>query len=439
MDDSVDLILKNGIIITADNDNTIFYNADIAVKNGKIFDTGKKLSYKSLKTQDLEGALVIPGLINTHAHAAMTLFRGLADDLPLMEWLNNHIFPAESLLKAEYVYQGTLLACLEMIKSGITCFCDMYFFEDEAAMAAQKAGIKMFAGEGIINFPTPSCESPEQALETTKFLYEKYKDDPLVSVCAAPHSVYLTDEKYLKAAGKLSLEYNIPFIIHLSETASEVENIKEQTGLSPVKYLESLGLLNSNVLAVHCVVLDEEDINILKKYNVKVSHNPESNLKLASGIAPVPELLDAGIPVSLGTDGAASNNDLCILSEMDTAAKLHKVNKLDPTVVSAREVIRMATIEGAKALGIDGVTGSIENGKDADLVVLNPDLPGLTPMYNPESHIVYAASRREVKDVYIRGRQVLGNGKILTADTKAVIQAVSSIAQKIYYSDIERG
>jgi 5-methylthioadenosine/S-adenosylhomocysteine deaminase len=249
-------------------------------------------------------------------------------------------------------------------------------------------------------------------------------------VCVAPHSVYLLDEKDLVRASEFSVKHNLPLMIHLSETASEVSGVIKSTGKTPVKYLNDLGLLNKNVLAVHCVAVDDEELEIFKKHNVKVSHNPESNMKLASGIAPVPEMLEKGICVGLGTDGAASNNDLCLLSEMDTAAKLHKVNKLDPTVVSARQALRMATIEGAKALGIENETGSLEPGKAADLLVLNHDLPGLNPMYCPESHIVYAASRREVRDVYVNGKKMVSKGKILYSDTAEAIRQVNKIIVK---------
>ncbi len=434
MKNTADILLKNAVIVTVDNENTIYENGDIALKDGKIFDIGKDLSIEAKKSENLMGAIIIPGLINTHTHAAMTLFRGLADDLPLMEWLNNHIFPAESFLNPEYVHIGSLLACLEMLKSGTTCFCDMYFFEDEVAKAAQIAGIKVFAGEAVMNFKTPSSENAYQALETTAFLCEKYKNDPLVNICTAPHSTYLTDEKYLLEAKELSIKNNIPFVIHTSESASEIHQVKEKTGKTPIRFLNDAGLLDEKTLCVHCVCVDEEEIKIFKDKNVKISHNPESNMKLASGIAPVPEFLNEKICVSIGTDGAASNNDLCMLSEMDTVAKLHKVNKLDPTVLSAREVLRMATIDGAKALGIEDKTGSLEKGKDADLVILNRNFPGLTPLYNPESHIVYSASRREIKDVYIKGKKEVGDSKILNTDTNSVIKEINLIAEKIWTS-----
>lgn len=431
MSNKADFILRNGIIVTVDNENTIIENGSIAVKDGIIVEIGKDLSYVSDKIQELCGAIVIPGLINTHTHAGMTLFRGLADDLPLMEWLNDHIFPAEALLNEEFVYAGSLLACLEMLKSGTTCFCDMYFFEDQVAKAAIESGIKVFAGEAIINFPTPSCKAPEMAIDVMKSLYSKYENHDLVKVCAAPHSAYLTDEKYLKSAFEFTAQKNIPFVIHAAESASELVQVENKTGKRPVTYLNDIGVLGENTLSVHSVYLTEEEIFYLKNNKSSVSHNPESNMKLASGIAPIPELLDAGVIVGLGTDGAASNNDLCLLSEMDTAAKLHKVNKLDPTVMSAREVLRMATIDGAKALGIDGETGSLEVGKKADIVVLNPYLPGLSPMYSPESHIVYSASRREVKDVYVNGVQQVGAGRVLNCDVKVVIQEVCAIADII--------
>lgn len=429
--DRVDILLKNGIIVTVDEDNTIFDRGDIAIKDGKIFDLGKDLKLDAKKTEDLMGAIVMPGLINTHTHAAMTLFRGLADDLPLMEWLNNHIFPAEASLTPDLVYTGTLLACLEMIKAGTTTFCDMYFFEEQVIKASKKAGLRVFAGEGIINFPTPSCETPQKAIEETKKLFSKYSQDPLVNICVAPHSVYLTDKEYLLAGNEFAQKNNLPIIIHAAESNGEIEQVMEKTGKRSIEYLNEIGLLSENLLSVHSVMVNENEIELFRKNNVKISHNPESNMKLASGIAPIPEYLEAGICVSLGTDGAASNNDLCLLSEMDTAAKLHKVNKMDPTVLSARQALRMSTIDGAKALGIEDKTGSIEKGKDADIVILDPSLPGLTPIYYPESHIVYAASRREVKDVYIMGNKVLDSGNILTTDTSEVIESAIRASKQI--------
>lgn len=429
MTDKADLLLTNGTIVTVDENNTIIENGDLALKNGKISAIGKNLDIRADKTQSLEGAIILPGLINTHTHAAMTLLRGYSDDLPLMEWLGD-IQSVEGLLEAGDVYAGTFLGCLEMLKAGTTCFTDMYFFEDQVAKAAIDSGIKVFAGEGILNFPTVSAKSPEEALQITENLYFKYKNHPLVKVCVAPHSVYLLDEKYLCKASELSTKNNLPLIIHLSETASEVSEVIRKKGKTPVRYLNDLGLLNKNVLAVHCVVVDDEEIDILKNHNVKVSHNPESNMKLASGIAPVPEMLEKGICVGLGTDGAASNNDLCLLSEMDTAAKLHKVNKLDPTVVSARQALRMSTIDAARCLGIENETGSIEVGKAGDLLVLNHQLPGLNPMYSPESHIVYSASRREVKDVYVNGKKVVSNGEAIFADTAQAIKNVNKIIKK---------
>lgn len=429
MNQRADLLLTNGIVVTADQNNTIIHNGDIAVKDGKIIAIGENLDIEADKKESLNRSIIMPGLINSHTHAAMTLLRGYSDDLPLMEWLAD-IAPAEGSLVGGDVYAGTFLACLEMLKAGTTCFADMYFFEEEAAKAAVDAGIKIIAGEGILNFPTPSAAAPEHALEITEALCSKYKNHPLVKICVAPHSAYLLDEKYLLRSGEISKKYNIPLMIHVSETASEVAQIKEKTGKTPIRYLDSLGLLNKNLLAVHCVVMDNEEIELFRKNNVKVSHNPESNMKLASGISPVPEMLEKGICIALGTDGAASNNDLCLLSEMDTAAKLHKVNKLDPTVVSARQALRMATIDSARALGIENETGSLEIGKDADLLVLNHNLPGLNPLYSPESHIVYAASRREVGDVYVKGKKMVSQGNIVHSDTVSAIRNVNKIISK---------
>jgi 5-methylthioadenosine/S-adenosylhomocysteine deaminase len=373
----------------------------------------------------------MPGLVNAHTHAAMTCFRGIADDLPLMTWLNDHIFPAEAKLTFDIVYQGTLLACAEMILSGTTTFCDMYLFEDAVAQAAKTVGIRAVVGEVIYDFPSPNYGPVEAGLKYTEDLIEKWRDDPLITIAVEPHSVYACSPELLKKARAIADKNNVSVIIHVSETEREVAEVMGKYGLTPVAHLADIGLLGPNLIADHCVVLTPEDITLLKEFDVKVAHNPESNMKLASGIAPIPELLDHGITVGIGTDGCASNNNLDLFQEMDTAAKLHKVNSLDPTVMDARTVVRMATIDGARVLGLEDTTGSIETGKKADVIIIDVNRPHLIPMYNVYSHLVYAVTGSDVVTAIVNGRLLMEDRVLTTVDVDAVMRAVNQIAQDI--------
>ena len=371
----------------------------------------------------------MPGMVNSHTHAAMTCFRGLADDLPLMTWLNDHIFPAESKLDEHTVFSGTLLACAEMISSGITCFCDMYLFEGAVADAAKAAAMRAVVGEVLYDFPSPNYGPIEAGFTYTEALAEKWRDDPLVNIAVEPNSPYLCSPELLQRAAGISERYGIPLVIHVSETEAEVQKSLEEKGRTPVGYLSDLGVLSSNMLACHCVILQDGDIDLLKKFDVKVAHNPESNMKLASGVAPVSAMIKGGVCVGLGTDGCASNNNLDIFSEMDTAAKLHKARFLDPTAMDAETVVKMATIQGAKALGLGNITGSLEKGKKADLIVIDTGKPHLTPMYSPYSHIVYAIKADDVETSIINGRVVMEDRKLLTLDVQEVMAEVNRISE----------
>jgi len=423
MQQQVDTIIKNCTILTMDGQNSVLENGFLCIRGDTISHIGveDEKQFQAGKTIDANGGLVLPGLVNGHTHAAMSLFRGLADDLPLMEWLNNYIFPAESRIDADFVFTGTLLACAEMIMSGTTTFCDMYLFEEEAAKAARKAGMRCMLGEVLYDFPSPNYGPMEKGLEYTESLIRKWQDDPLVSIAVEPHSLFTCSPDLLIAANKMALRYNVPLIIHVAETLSELAEIKDKYGKKPVEHLQSLDLLGSQLIMDHCVHLDETDIKILAEHGVKVVHNPESNMKLASGIAPVPELISHGVTVGLGTDGCASNNNLDLFTEMDMAAKLHKIQTMNPTVLDAVTVLRMATIEGARALGIDHATGSLETGKKADIIIVDTDKPHLTPMYNPYSHIVYAARGNDVSHSIINGQLVMENRKLLTIDLDEII------------------
>ncbi len=374
--------------------------------------------------------IVMPGLINTHTHAPMTLFRGMADDLPLMTWLNEHIFPAEAKhVDDEFVYIGSLLACWEMIRSGTTAFCDGYFFEDQVGRAAKEAGMRAWLGEGILQFPTPSNSDPTQTIEHSEAFIKRWLNDELVKPTVFPHAAYTCTPEILSSAAELARKYDLPFQIHLSETQFEVDQISTERGMSPVAYLDSLGCLSERTLAAHCVVLSESDIELLAERKVSVAHNAESNMKLSSGIAPVPQMLEAGINVALGTDGCASNNNLDLLEEMASVATLHKVITLDPTVVDACTTLQMATANGARALGFNG--GALEAGMPADIVVLDGDSPNLVPIHNPVSQVVYSASGPNAKHVVINGQLVVRNFKALTIDEEALLKECRRFQRKI--------
>ena len=410
-----DIVIKNGTVLTMNQENTLIEGGAVGIKGDTISYIGKNIEdhYNSKKVIDADGGIVLPGLINGHTHAAMSLFRGLADDLPLMDWLTKYIFPVESRMDADFVYTGTLLACAEMILSGTTTFCDMYLFESEVAKAAKKAGMRCLAGEVLYDFDSPNYGPVESGFRYTESLIEAWQDDPLVSIAVEPHSLFTCSPDLLKKANQLALKYRVPLITHLSETMSEVNDIKERYGRRPVDHLQALGLLGAHLIADHCVHLEKSEIKILVQNGVKAVHNPESNMKLASGIAPIPEMLGMGMTIGLGTDGCASNNNLDLFTEMDMAAKLHKLKTMDTTVMGAVTVLKMATIEGAKALGMEAITGSLEEGKKADIIIVDVKKPHLTPMYNPYSHLVYAARGNDVSHSMINGKLLMEGRKLL--------------------------
>ena len=427
-------LVKNGTVLTMDAADTVIDNGAVVIQEDRIAAVGTLDAVQAplpARVIDARGGIVMPGLVNTHTHAAMTCFRGLADDLPLKEWLNDHIFPAEARLDRPTVHDGTLLACAEMMLSGTTCFCDMYLFADAVAAAARQAGMRAVVGEVLYDFPSPHYGPIEKGLAFTEALIQQWRGDTLVRVAVEPHSPYLCSPDLLKRAQVLAARHGCPLVIHVAETHQEVEDSLQRHGRTPVGHLAALGVLDANLLACHCVVLNPDDITLLKQHNVKVAHNPESNMKLASGVAPVPALLKAGVCVGLGTDGCASNNNLDLFAEMGTAARLHKVTTLDPTVLDARTVLRMATIDGAAALGLDHLTGSIEVGKKADLIVIDCDQPHLTPMYSPFSHAVYAVKASDVVLTIIDGKVVAADGRLTTIDMDALLASLGRIAADI--------
>ncbi len=375
--------------------------------------------------------LVMPGLINTHTHAPMSYLRGLADDLPLMTWLQEHIFPVEKKLDPDMVYHSTRLSIAEMIKSGTTSFCDMYLFADQVARAAAQAGMRAWLGEVLYDFDSPSYGPLKNGYDCVNDLFAAYCEHPLITVTVDAHSVYTCAPSLLKTCGSLSEKHGSLFVVHLSETDSEVKTCRDRYGATPVEHLDNLGLLNEQVLAAHCVKLTSKDIETLAERRVKVSHCVESNMKLASGAAPVPELLKRQVTVSIGTDGPASNNDVDMFSEMSSVAKVHKVVNMDPTVMDAETTLYCATMGGAEALSAGSSIGSLERGKKADLIVLDLDQPHLTPLYNIPSHLVYAARGADVVHSVINGVLVMRNRELLTLDEAEVIDAMNRLRSKV--------
>ena len=431
----VDILIHNAKVLTLNDSDEIFSPGTVAIQNDEIVWVGPEDSWPDRfepgELVNMAGGLIMPGLINAHTHAAMTCFRGLADDLPLTVWLNEHIFPAEKKIDGEMVYKGTLLACAEMILSGTTTFCDMYLFEDQVAKAAHEAGMRAVVGEVLYDFPSPNYGPPENGLSFTRDLINTWAKDPLISVAVEPHAVYTCSPGLLRACRDIAVEFRVPMIIHLAESQDEVDQVKGLYGVSPVMHLEKLGLLGPHLVADHCVVLRDEEMDLLAHRGVKVVHNPESNMKLASGVAPAVELLARGVAMGLGTDGCASNNNLDMLAEMDTAAKLHKVYRLDPTVMGARTVTHLAVRGGARVLGVEDKVGCLEPGKKADIIGLDLDKPHLTPLYNIYSHLVYAVSAADVTLSIINGRVVMRSGELLTLDVERVMAEVRAIARKI--------
>ena len=435
----VDLIITSEKALLLDAQNTVLEHAAVAIKTGKIVDVGpsEKITrhYQAGKLIVTGDSLMMPGFVNCHTHAAMTCFRGIADDLELMDWLNNYIFPAEAKnVNPELAYWGSLLGAAEMIKSGTTTFCDMYIFEDETARAAKEAGIRCLIGEVLFDFPSPNFKTVAEGIAYTKMLAEKWKDDPLINIIIEPHALYTCSRPLLTDVKKLAEDYHLPIGLHLLENAAEKKQLEEKFGKGAVQFLHDIGYLDENLIAFHGVYISEDDMKLLADHGCKVSHNPASNMKLASGVAPVPEMLKAGITVGLGTDGCASNNNLDIIKEMGTAARLHKVARLDPTVLDAKTVMRMATIEGAKVLGMENKIGSLEAGKQADIIIIGLNKPHLTPLYNEYSHLVYAASGADVDTVLINGKLVMENRQLLTINEEEVMRKVRETAIRVKQS-----
>jgi len=432
--DLIDLILTDiDYILTMDENLTEFHNGDIVIKDGKIIDIGenKKNEYYG-KTIIAKNKIAIPGLINTHTHAAMTLLRGYGSDNPLKVWLEEYIWPAESkFVSYEFVKDGTEIAVYEMLRNGITMFVDMYFYENAVADVLNNVGMRGILCGGILDFPVPGAKTPDEAIEKTENFVKEQEGSEYVSVAVGPHAPYTCSPETLKKAYRLAEKYNLLYHIHLSETKFEVEQIKEKYGATPIKHLDNVGVLSDRVLAAHVVHPTDEEIELMAKKGVKVAHCPESNLKLASGIAPVPKMLEAGVCVSVGTDGTASNDDLDIIGEISTSAKIHKGYNLDPVVVNSKEALLMATREGAKAIGMGDILGTLEVGKKADITLIDINQIHLNPLFDPYTQIVYSSRGSDVDAVIINGEIKVLNKEVLVFNKEELLEKAELWKERI--------
>jgi 5-methylthioadenosine/S-adenosylhomocysteine deaminase len=423
-----DLIVSGGTVVTMDRLRAIVEDGAVVIKGDTILEVGSRAElegkYQAAQTIDARGTLVLPGFVNGHTHVPMTLFRGLHDDVTLDEWLHKYIFPAEAKnVDEEFVRWGTRLAAAEQIRSGITTFADMYYFEDVIAEETKAAGMRGVLGETFIDFPAPDNKSEAEMLAYTEKFLKRWQGDPLIQAAPAPHSIYTCSRKTLQDSAALARKYQAPILIHVAEMKKEWEDSEKQNGMSPVGYLNSIGVLGPDVVAAHCIYVDETDRELLAQKQVGCVHNPSSNMMLASGVSPVPEMRAAGVAVGLGTDGpAGSNNDLDLVEEMDLAAKLAKITKMSPTALNAKAVVEMATTDGAKALHMDKKVGSLEPGKKADLILISLDEPNAVPMYDIYAQLAYALKASDVETVVIGGKVVMRDRKLLTVNEEQAIQ-----------------
>ncbi|HTM25989.1 MAG TPA: amidohydrolase [Vicinamibacterales bacterium] len=433
---TVSLVVTNGIVVTVDSARRVIPRGAVAIDGRDIVavDAADVVAarFRGRDSIDAGGAVVMPGLINTHTHAPMVLFRGLADDLALMDWLQKYIFPAEAkTVSPEFVRAGTRLAALEMIESGTTAYADMYYFEEEIGRATRAAGLRGVLGQTIIQFPVPDARTPGEGLARTERFAKEFAGDDLITPAVAPHAMYTNDPDTLKACRALADRLHIPLITHLAETQDEVKTAAEKYHATPTAFLDSLGFFGPRTLVAHAVHLTADDIRILASRHVGVSHNPESNMKLASGIAPVEAMRKAGVTVGLGTDGAASNNDLDMFEAMRQAAFLHKLVAGDPRAIPAPVAVEMATIDGARALGLEKEIGSLERGKRADLIVVSMSSARQTPMYDPVSHLVYVTRGDDVTTTIVNGKILMRNRQVLTVDRRQVLADARAFADKV--------
>lgn len=432
----IDLLIHARWLITCEDNNRVLENHSIAINDGMILAILPKeeaiKQYKPNETRHLDKHALLPGFINSHTHLAMNLLKGLADDLNLMDWLTNHIWPAESKhVSHNFVFDGSSLAIGEMIRSGTTCFNDMYFFPEAIAEAAEKAGVRGHVGMTIIDVPTAWAKSTDECFEKSQAFYEKYHASKLITPTLAPHSTYTVSRESLIRVKEMADKYKLKTNIHVLEAAAERPQSQEKHNMHPLQVLDDIGLLSPNLIAVHMTQADEKDMALLEKSRPSIIHCPESNMKLASGACPVQQYLQMGLNVALGTDGAASNNDLDMIGEMRSAALLGKLIANDPTAVPAETTLKMATLYGARALGIEHLTGSLTAGKAADVIAINLGELESEPLYHPVSQIVYASSRHQVTDVWVNGKELLKNRNLVTLNEAELLEKAKTWRNKL--------
>lgn len=440
--ENVDLLITNATVLTMDQDKTVFDNGLVAVKGNKIYavtDGTNIKEYQATKTIDADGDIVMPGLINSHTHASMTVFRSMADDVP--DRLHRYIFPLEKkLVSRDMVRIGAQLGNVEMLKGGVTTYADMYYFEDEVAKTVDQIGMRAILGETIIQFPVASAKTPEDGIKYTLNFIEQYKDHPRITPAFAPHGPYTNSTETLQTITKLSLKHDVPVMMHLAESDREREVIaKRSGGLSPIKYMESIGALNSNFLAAHVIDANDEDIAILKKHDVGVAHNMSANIKSAKGVAPALKMFNDGLRIGLGTDGPMSGNTLSTIDEFNQVAKVHKLVNKDRAAMPPINVIEMATIGAARALHMEDKIGSLEVGKLADIIVIDTKAPNMIPVYNPYSALVYSAYATNVKHSVVDGKLLMENRNILTVNEKTVRDEALKFADVVRKTVVESG
>lgn len=436
---TIDLLILGGTIVTMDPNRNVIEDGAVAIKGGKIMGVGRAADMRGRAAKQriyAAGKVVIPGLVNTHTHIPMVLFRGISDDLDLNDWLTKYIFPAEAKNVDEaFVRAGTRLGLAEMVRGGTTTYCDMYYFEDAIADETKKAGVRGVLGETIIDFPVPDNKTWAAGLAYTERFIRKWRNDPLIVPAVAPHAPYTVSKEHLLEARDLSNRLKAPLVIHLAEANTETEFIQQKhQGQRPIEFVEKIGFFNNRTIAAHVIQANDSELDLLKKHDVGIGHCPQSNMKLAAGTAPVPAMLRKGLRVGLGTDGAASNNDLNLWEEIDTAAKLHKLVSGDPKTLSAAEAFALATIGGARALHMEDQIGSIESGKRADVVIVDVDGLHQTPMFSVFSHLVYATKSTDVRTVVINGRVVMLNRRLLTLDENVIKRDANAYRTKIIQS-----
>lgn len=434
--DKVDILIENGDILTIDPEMKRYKKGWIAIRDGSIIDMGdnpeKKRQYKPVRTLNAETKIVMPGFINTHTHIAMAYFKGLADDLPLHTWLTEHIWPKETaMINDEFVYHSSLHGIAELIKNGTVMFNDMYFRGSQTAKAALEAGVRAVIGEGILDFPVAGYDGSDSILKYSISLLDQLQDNHLIDVSLSPHSIYTCSPETLQKALEISDKYGVLLHTHLAETKKEFDDCTAKHGKTPTAYLNDLNFWSHKCIAAHSVWLTDEDIDILAEKKVNISINTKSNLKLASGFLPLKKLAAKGINLSLATDGVASNNNLSLIEEMSTTAKVHKALNNDPTFLPAAEIVKFATINAAKALGKEKLTGSLEIGKQADIITVETDKIETLPVYNPYSHIVYNLNSSSIKDVIINGKAVMQNRQLLTVDEQEIKERAGYYRKKM--------